>query len=357
MAESPLSTGISVVVPVFNSEGTLPELITRLGAVLSKLTDYYEAVLVNDGSRDSSWQIISSLCDRYDWVRGIDLMRNYGQHNALLCGIRQARFDITITIDDDLQNPPEEIPSLLSTLGSGLDVVYGTPRIQQHGLWRDAASQITRLALRSVMGAETARHASSFRAIRTQLREAFAGYHGPLVSIDVMLTWGTTHFGSVFVEHHPRTIGQSNYTFRKLVRHALTMVTGFSIWPLQLASLLGFAFTLFGMGIFTYVVGRMIVQGSIPGFPFLASTIAIFSGTQLFALGIIGEYLARIHLRASGQPEYSIRSKAGGISAVEPPHASVLIAPQAVVRKHPTDAPNALHVSRSATSLESAARS
>jgi glycosyltransferase involved in cell wall biosynthesis len=236
-------------------------------------------------------------------------MRNYGQHNALLCGIRAAQHDVIITIDDDLQNPPEEIPRLLAKLSEGYDVVYGTPQKEQHGLWRDLASQVTKLALQSAMGAETARHVSAFRAFRTQMRDAFAKYQSPFLSIDVLLTWGTTRFAAVPVRHEQRQIGKSNYTFRKLVTHAINMMTGFSTLPLQLASLLGFASAFLGLGVLAYVVGRYLILGySVPGFPFLASTIAIFSGAQMFALGIIGEYLARMHFRMMERPTYAVRS-------------------------------------------------
>jgi undecaprenyl-phosphate 4-deoxy-4-formamido-L-arabinose transferase len=237
-------------------------------------------------------------------------MRNYGQHNALLCGLRAARNEIVVTLDDDLQHPPEEIGKLVAELEDGYDVVYGTPLHQQHGLWRNLASFITRLALQSTMGVDNARKVSAFRALRTQVRQAFGTYQSPFVILDVLLTWGTTRFKSIPVQHEPRQVGVSNYTFRKLVVHAINMITGFTVLPLQLASLLGFAFALFGVLVLAYVVGRYLIQGgSVPGFPFLASIIAVFSGVQLFALGIIGEYLARMHFRIMERPAYVVREE------------------------------------------------
>jgi undecaprenyl-phosphate 4-deoxy-4-formamido-L-arabinose transferase len=212
-------------------------------------------------------------------------------------------------MDDDLQHPPTEITKLIAKLEEGYDVVYGSPAQQQHGLWRDLASQITKLALQGSMGVEIARKVSAFRVFRTEVRRAFADYHSPFVSIDVLLTWGTTRFAAVSVAHNLRKYGASNYTFRKLVTHAVNMITGFSILPLQVASLTGFVFTLFGILVFIYVVGRYLLQGTpVPGFPFLASIIAIFSGAQLFALGIIGEYLARVHFRTMDRPVYTVRT-------------------------------------------------
>ena len=298
---------ISVVVPVFNSELVLPELVRRLYPVLVDHASAFELILVNDGSRDRSWDVICRLALEHDWVRGISLMRNYGQHNALLCGIRSAGNETIITMDDDLQHPPEEIPLLLPKLSEGFDVVYGTPQEEQHGFLRDFASLATKLVLQNSMGAEIARKTTAFRAFRTRVRDAFVSYQSPFVSIDVLLTWGTTRFTTVPVRHHPRLVGASNYTVRKLVAHALNMMTGFSTLPLQFASLIGFAFTLFGLGVFAYVVTRYLIQGgSVPGFSFLASAIAIFSGAQLLAIGIIGEYLGRMYQRTMNRPTYTV---------------------------------------------------
>jgi glycosyltransferase involved in cell wall biosynthesis len=299
---------LSVIVPVFNSEQTLPMLLERLEPALGALTEQFEVILVNDCSRDGSWAAIEQLVERYPFVRAIDLMRNYGQHNALLAGIRAAKYAICITIDDDLQHPPEEIAPLLAKLAEGYDVVYGVPRELQHGLLRNLASLITKLTLQNAMGAETASRISAFRAFRSQTRAAFETYRGSFVSIDVLLTWATTRFTSVVVRHDPRRYGASNYTLRKLLTHAVNMMTGFSALPLQLASMIGFGLTLLGLLVLCYVLGRYVITGgSVPGFPFLASIIAIFSGGQLFALGIIGEYLARVHFRLMDKPTYAVR--------------------------------------------------
>ena len=312
--------GISVVVPVYRSEGTLAELHRRLVATLAPRAQLFEILFVEDCGGDRSWEVISTLAASDERVRGIRLSRNFGQHNALLCGIRAARYDLLVTLDDDLQNPPEEIPSLLAELDRGFDVVYGTPQQEQHGFLRDQASRITKIALQSAMGAETARHVSAFRAFRTQIREAFAEYRSPFVSIDVLLTWGSTRFSHLRVKHDARTIGVSNYSVRQLVTHALNMMTGFTTIPLQLASVAGFAFSIFGLCILAYVLLRYVLQGvSVPGFAFLASIVAIFSGVQLFALGIIGEYLARMHLRTMDRPPYLVRDSCAERSVPQAP--------------------------------------
>ncbi len=299
---------VSVVIPVYNSSPVLADLVNRLKPVLEAHFKAYELILVNDGSRDSSWDVICSLVRNDNWICGVNLMRNYGQHNALLCGIRKARYEVIVTMDDDLEHPPEEIPKLTEKLDQGFDVVYGPPLQQQHGLWRDMASIITKSALEATVGAQTARMVSAFRALRTQVRDAFADYRGSYVSLDVLLTWGTTRFTAVPVRHDPRKAGVSNYTIWKLATHAFNMITGFSPLPLQLASILGFIFTIFGFMIMIYVVGNYVIHGgSVPGFSFLACIIAIFSGVQLLMLGIFGEYLGRIHFRTIDRPSSIIR--------------------------------------------------
>jgi len=301
--------GISVVVPVYRSEAILPELVQRLETVLGRLTSAYELVLVNDSSPDRSWDVICQLAERHPWIHPINLMRNYGQHNALLCGIRAAQYDVIVTLDDDLQHPPEEGPKLLAVLAQGFDVVYGTPENEEHGFLRDLASVMTKMALQNAMGAKIARQVSAFRALRTEVANAFSHYEGSFVSIDVLLTWGTNRFAAVPVVQAPRKQGPSGYTFRKLVTHAMNMMTGFTTLPLQLASLVGFVFTFFGFCVLGFVLIRYFKYGNpVPGFPFLASIVALFSGSQLFALGIIGEYLARMHFRSLQKPPYVVRS-------------------------------------------------
>jgi glycosyltransferase involved in cell wall biosynthesis len=305
---SDTNKALSIVIPVYNSEQILPLLHERLTKVLLKYNEEYEIIFIEDFSSDNSWDIIKQLVNTDNCVSGVRLSRNYGQHNALLCGIHKAKYGIIVTIDDDLQNPPEEIPNLIETFNKGYDVVYGTPVEEKHGLLRDLASQITKYVLQGTMGAQTARKVSAFRVFRTSLRDAFENYSGSFVSIDVLLTWGTTLFIAQPVEHEERKIGVSNYTFKKLITHAMNMITGFSVLPLQIASVVGFFFALFGVGLFCLVVIRYFLYGTpVPGWPFLASIISIFSGAQLFTLGIMGEYLARMHFRLMDKPSYSVR--------------------------------------------------
>ena len=298
----------SIVIPVYNSQESLPVLIDHLVSVLESITSKYEIILINDGSQDQSWKVIENLCEKYKFIRGFDLTGNFGQHNALLCGIRQAKYEIIVTMDDDLQNPPEEIQKLLEKLSEGYDIVYGSPLEIRENFWRISASQLIRLLLSSIMATEIAKQVSSFRAFRTSVRDAFTNYSNPTVFIDVLLTWGGGKISYVKVRNDPRKDGVSTYTIPKLLNLAINMITGFSTLPLRAASITGFFFTLFGLGVLLFVIIRYIIEGgSIPGFPFLASVISIFSGATLFSLGIMGEYLARLYTQSVGKPPYVIR--------------------------------------------------
>lgn len=304
----------SVVIPVYNSAPVLPELIDQLAQVMPSVSEGYEVILVDDGSRDASWEVITALAQKYPWVRGLNLMRNYGQHNALLAGIRAAQYQVTVTMDDDLQHPPQEIPKLLEQIGKGYDVVYGTPERQRQSVWRNASSWLTRFIMQRAMGQKIAPAGSAFRAFRTQLRESFANYSSPFVSIDVLLTWGTARFGAVTVRHNPRRTGKSGYNLIRLVVLALDMTTGFSAWPLRMASLIGFGVTLLGIGLLVFVIAEYLLTGAtLSVFRFFTAVVAIFSGAQLFALGIIGEYLARMHFRLMARPPYTIRERTQAI--------------------------------------------
>lgn len=303
--------GLSVVVPVYRSEKSIGLLVEELAQELPKLAEDFEVILIEDDGGDNSWAVIEQLSAEHNFLSGYRLMRNYGQHNALLCGIRAARYDCIVTMDDDLQHPCARIKDLLDKLAEGYDVVYGAPTNERHGILRNIASVVTKVVLQGAMGAQTARHVSAFRAFRSRLRESFSDYRGPLVNIDVLLTWATTRFVAVPVEHRRRTIGKSTYTVGKLITHAFNMITGFSTLPLRFANLLGLSLTAFGSAILVYIMVSQLFayQFEVPGFTFIASLIAIFAGAQLFALGIIGEYLARMHLRIMDRPVYIVRQR------------------------------------------------
>lgn len=306
MGPAELKSAVSVVVPVYRTSEGLKELVARIHSSLRERS--HEVIMVDDGSPSGSWKAICDLADDDGQILGLRLGRNAGQHSALLAGVRAAQFPIIVTIDDDLQNPPEEIPKLLAALSDdSVDVVYGTPAVVAQRRWRSASSVVTRWLLKSALGADNAANMTSFRAFRSSLRDGFEGDLGPAVSLDALLSWSTSRFCSVTVEHRHRAEGSSNYSFRKLARFALDTATGYSALPLQATMILGLLTAGFGVGVLAWVVGRLVLVGeSVPGFPFLASIVTIFSGAQLLALGVIGEYLARMHFRVMRKPTYVV---------------------------------------------------
>ncbi|MCD6356509.1 MAG: glycosyltransferase family 2 protein [Anaerolineaceae bacterium] len=298
---------ISIVIPVYNSETILPILLTRLEKNLKSNFSAFEILLVNDGSKDNSWKIIKELSRKNACVRGINLRRNYGQHNALLCGIRQARYSVIITMDDDLQHPPEEIKKLTDKLSEGYDVVYGIPSKLVHSKWRNFSSRFTKLFLAKVLGIEGIKYISAFRAFKTELRDSFSQFDSPNVIIDALLRWGTDNFGVVEVYEQERDHGRSNYSLYRLIKFTMLILTGFSTVPLRFASVTGFLLTLLGIIVLIYTIIQSLPNGDFLGIPLLSSIICIFSGAQLFALGIFGEYLARVFNRSMRIPTYVIR--------------------------------------------------
>lgn len=300
-----LGRGLSVVVPVYRSERTLRKLVDRVSASVERQD--FEIILVDDASEDGTWKEISAISKGNTNVKGLRLGRNSGQHGALLAGVRAAQFSTIVTLDDDLQNPPEEISKLVTALSPEIDVVYGISTKIKQNLYRRVVSKTARRFFSSTLGFSSAVSMSSFRAFRTELRTGFDSSLGPNISLDALLTWSTSRFTTTEVAHDQRAEGKSQYTFRKLVRFMIDMATGYSTLPLRMASTLGFTTVAFGLALLIFVVSRPLLSGgSVPGFPLLASSITIFSGVQIFLLGVLGEYIGRMHFRVMNKPTYMV---------------------------------------------------
>ncbi|GGL05668.1 glycosyltransferase family 2 protein [Planomonospora parontospora] len=312
---------VSVVIPCYRSEITLPPLVTRLVSVLRDMSVRHEVILVVDGSPDDTWKVAESLARRIDAVRAIRLSRNYGQHNALVAGIREAKFDVVVTMDDDLQHPPEQVPLLLAALeGDRLDLVYGVPHNEEHGFLRSLASRSVKTGMSRALGVRNAQKISAFRAFRTCLRDGFEELSGPHASVDVALSWSTVQIGSVGVHMNDREVGESNYNVRMLVRHAVNMLLGYSTAPLRMASYLGFLTGIIGLLLGGLVLWRFATgDTTVAGFTTITSMIAIFSSAQLISIGVLGEYIGRIHGGGLGRPTYVVRERVGLSAAVDVP--------------------------------------
>lgn len=305
-------TGLSIVVPVYRSEETLRPLVARLVDVLEATGREFELVLIDDGSPDRSWEVLIELGGRHgDRLVAVQLMRNYGQHNALMCGFRIARGAIVVTMDDDLQHPPEAIPDLIAGLETReLDLVYGTYTVKEHASWRNAGSWLIRKFYRLVF--QTSVTPGAFRAIRRELVETTLTYDLNFTYIDGLLAWNTRRVGEVAVTHHPRAVGRSGYSVGKLLGLALNLFTNFSLLPLQLVSASGIVsagggFVLGAYYLFEYFRSNI----DVPGYASIIVAVLVLGGIQLLSLGIMGEYLGRLHLNVNRKPQYHVRQVVG----------------------------------------------
>lgn len=307
------NVSVSVVIPCYRSEATITPLVRELHAVLVESVDDYEIVLVVDGSPDNTDELAVELA-RDRRVRALLLSKNYGQHNALLAGISRSRYEVIVTMDDDLQHLPSQVPVLLTGLTADTDLVYGVPTSEEHEVMRSAASRLVKRSL-AVAGVPNAADVTAFRAFRRELRTAFQHVADPFSNIDVLLSWATARVRRVPVEMRRRVSGRSNYGFSGLTHHAFNMITGYSIAPLRIVTYLGLACSAIGVALFFLVLWSYATgTTTVAGFSTIASMLAVFSGAQMLSLGILGEYLGRLHFRSMQQPPYVIREETGTLA-------------------------------------------
>lgn len=300
---------VSIVVPVYRSEETVPELVRRLRVALGGLAGGWEVVFVDDGSPDGSWGVLEKLHEEDPArIRAVRLARNFGQHNALMCGFRASRGEVVVTMDDDLQNPPEEVPRLLDSLAArNLDVVYGRYESKRHHRARNAGSWLVNVFYRRVFRTEVT--VSAFRAIRRQTLENILSYDLNFTFVDGLLAWNTQRIGEVSVEHHARSRGRSGYTLGRLLTLTFNLFTNFSLLPLQLVT--GMGLLLAGSGFLVglwYLVAFFQGRIAVPGYASTITAILVLGGAQLVGLGVIGEYLGRLHLNVNRKPQYAVRT-------------------------------------------------
>jgi glycosyltransferase involved in cell wall biosynthesis len=303
---------ISVVIPVYNSAATLRLLMERLISSLDRLGRGYEIIFVDDGSADGSWNVLQELEHSHPGqVVAVQLMRNYGQHNALMCGFRRSRGRYVVTMDDDLQNPPEEIHKLVVAMDTRpLDLIYGWYGSKQHNAFRNLGSTLVNLFYRIVF--ESRIRITSFRIIRRELLESIFNYTLNFTFVDGLLAWNTQRIGQVLVEHHARTQGRSGYSLRKLTMLAFNLFTNFSLLPLQLTSACGVITATLGfLAALFYLAQYLLSNIAVPGYASTIIALLCLGGLHLLALGIVGEYLGRLHLNVNRKPQYVERQSIG----------------------------------------------
>jgi glycosyltransferase involved in cell wall biosynthesis len=307
MAESadpqPPDLALSIVIPVYNGAQSVGELVAALEDL--SIVGGHEIILVNDGSPDDSLAVCRRLVERARVpITLLHLARNYGEHNAVMAGLRQARGAWAITMDDDLQNPPEEVERLLAyAQQSGKEVIYTHYDEKQHAIWRNLASRFANRVADIVLDKPKGLYLSSFRCMSAFVVREICRYDGPFPYIDGLILQVTQDLGTLLVRHLPRAVGRSNYTLRRLVRLWTSMFVNFSVMPLRLSTMTGFALSFLGVvGVLAAVIEGLFWSPP-PGWASLMAAVLLLSGVQLTLLGIIGEYLGRLYLTANRRPQ------------------------------------------------------
>lgn len=313
------SIRLSIVIPVYRSMTVLPELITQVSDVLvsSEYGSSFEIVLANDCSPDGSWKVIEGLAERYDFVRGISLRKNVGQHNATMAGLRFSRGAVVVIMDDDLQHPPSAILQLARNVDSGNDVCYTKYKGRKHVAWKRWGSQFNDWMATWMLKKPKGLYLSSFKSMKRDIVDIILRYDGPYTYIDGLIVGATDSIMSIDVEHQARWNGESNYNLRKLLSLWLKMATGSSIYPLRLATFAGFFLAVMSMIIFVLVIADRLLHPAIqPGWASVIATVLFIGGVQTFCIGVIGEYIGRIYIRLNNAPQFVVgKSTFSGASA------------------------------------------
>lgn len=299
---------LSIIIPVYNGARTIEQLVEE---VEKELADHFELeiVLINDGSpSDNSAQICKTLAETNGRIKFIDLSRNFGEHNAVMAGLNYCEGDAAVIIDDDFQNPPSEIIKLVERLSEGFDVVFARYEGKKHNFLRNFGSWLNDIAATVMIGKPVDLYLSSFKAVSRFVIDQIIQYTGPHPYVDGLIFQVTRNYSSVLVEHNVRREGKSGYTFRKLIGLWMNMFTNFSILPLRIASLMGLSFSFFGLigGAIFFI--EKIHRPDLPtGWASLIVSLFVISGIQLFAIGMVGEYLGRLFLKDNGNPQFVVR--------------------------------------------------
>ena len=298
------------MIPVYGGERVLAELFARIDAVMEARQWSYEVIFVCDQSPDDSWRVIRDLARKSECVHGILLRVNAGQHNALMAGFAHTRGEIIVTMDDDLQHSPDDIPALVEKVEQGHDVAYARFKNRKHPPWKVLGSRINNAVAGYLMKKPSGLYLSPFRAFKAAIRDEIIRYTGPYVYVDGLILSVTRNMATVDVDHHERFSGDSRYGFGPSLSLWLKMATNFSIMPLRITSLLGVVMAGLGFLFAIALIIQKLVQQDMPaGWSSLIVTILIVGGVQLLALGVLGEYLGRVLLTLNARPQYVVAER------------------------------------------------
>jgi undecaprenyl-phosphate 4-deoxy-4-formamido-L-arabinose transferase len=308
---------VSVVVPVYNEQENLPALLPRLLPVLDGLSRPYEVIFVDDGSRDGSLAILRSFVDAHPGrVRVLELSRNFGQHPAILAAFQRARGSVVVTLDADLQNPPEEIPKLLARVDEGYDVVGGIRRQRQDSWFRRAASRLVNRVTGAITGMRLSDYGCMLRAYSRDVVNEINACEENATFIPALAQSFSRRPTEVEVGHAERAAGTSKYSLYRLVRLNFDLMTGFSVVPLQIFTLFGFVVAAGGVGFGIFLgIRRLVVGAEVEGVFTLFAILFTVVGVLLAGLGIVGEYIGRIYHEVRRRPRFSVRREYGAPAA------------------------------------------
>jgi undecaprenyl-phosphate 4-deoxy-4-formamido-L-arabinose transferase len=300
-------TSVSIVVPFFKSD-VIEELIYRLFQTLDGFCDF-EIIIVDDGSKCKDWNYLSNKFKETKKLKIVELAKNFGQHNAIIAGISVTKYELIATIDDDLQNPPEELVKILNFFNlNDFDLVYGYPKVANHSVFRNLMSRILKNTMSKLLGVRNIQKISSFRVFSRNIFGEYSKDAMGDVSLDAILNWQTDNIGFLEVLHNPRVSGNSNYNLRKLFSFAITTIISYSVIPLKITTYFGMIIFGIGSALLVFILGKYLLYGiEVQGFTTTAALIILFSGTQLIILGVVGEYLARMHLNIMNKPAFIVR--------------------------------------------------
>ena len=304
---------ISIVIPCYRSENTLPGVIREIDQVMDQTGETYEIILVNDGSPDNTWETVRTLCAEDPAHRtGICFARNFGQHAALMAGIRASKGEIVLCMDDDGQTPPGEAPKLLAAIRDGADVVYASyGGHKQHSVLRNFGTAMNEKMTEILLGKPKNLFVSSYFAMRRFVADEVIRYENSYPYLIGLILRTTDHIVNVEVTHRKREQGQSGYTFTRLLALWMNGFTAFSVKPLRIATAIGAASAGAGFLYGIYTIIKRVVRPDVPtGFSALMSAVVFFGGMILLLLGLAGEYIGRTYISASSAPQYVIRETA-----------------------------------------------
>jgi len=300
---------VSFVIPCFRSERTLEGVVEEIRQTMCELREYsYEIVLVNDCSPDNTLQVIRTLCEKYENIKGLSLVRNFGQHAALMAGFRHVSGDIVICLDDDGQTPANEAGKFLAEIKAGRDVVYAKYTTKQHTAFRNFGSKVNELMTRYMLGKPKELYISSYFAAKRFVIDEVTRYENCYPYVIGLVLRTTKNISNVEVTHRQREIGCSGYTLKALLALWFNGFTAFSIQPLRFATCVGVlcAATGFLYGIYT-IIKRFFVPDIPMGFSALMAALVFIGGMIMLMLGLIGEYVGRIYISLNNSPQYVIR--------------------------------------------------